>query len=106
MRDGGRLSAGEDATRPKYGFSQGKWGATAAACPGRTRHKDAQGANAVVASPDILDAFPDGAAVKEALRALARIRSNPEANSGLPTRFSGRSAVRNPGSAGESGAFP
>ena len=51
--------------RPEYDFSHGKRGVTARRC--------AQGANVVVISPEVLDVVPDGAAVNEALRALAPV---------------------------------
>lgn len=41
--------------RPEYDFSGGVRGATA--------QRYAQGANVVVISPEVLDVFPDGAAV-------------------------------------------
>ena len=53
----------EDTMRPEYDFSRGERGATA--------RRYAEGANLVAISPDVLDVFPDGAAVNEALRALA-----------------------------------
>ncbi len=56
-------AATEDTMRPEYDFSQGVRGVTA--------QRYAQGANVVIISPDVLDVFPDGAAVNEALRALA-----------------------------------
>ena len=55
----------EDTMRPEYDFAQGRRGVTA--------QRYAQGANVVVISPDVLDVFPDGAAVNEALRALAPV---------------------------------
>jgi hypothetical protein len=51
--------------RPEYDFSKGIRGATAA--------RYAQGANIAVIDPDLLDVFPDGAAVNEALRAIAPV---------------------------------
>lgn len=54
-----------DTMRPEYDFSGAVRGATAA--------RYAQGANIVVVDPDVLDVFPDGAAVNEALRALAPV---------------------------------
>ena len=56
-------AATEDTMRPEYDFSQGVRGVTA--------QRYAQGANVVIISPDVLDVFPDGATVNEALRALA-----------------------------------
>ena len=54
-----------DAMRPEYNFS--------GAVRGVTARRYAQGANVVVISPDLLDVFPDGKSVDEALRALAPI---------------------------------
>jgi hypothetical protein len=54
-----------DTMRPEYDFSRAARGVTAA--------RYAQGANVVVIDPDILDVFPNGAAVNEALRALAPV---------------------------------
>jgi len=51
--------------RPEYDFSKGVRGVTAA--------RYAQGANVVVVDPDVLDVFPDGETVNEALRALAPV---------------------------------
>ena len=69
---GDDMAADEDTMRPEYDFSRGKRGVTA--------RRYAQGANVVVISPDVLDVFPDGAAVNEALRALAPVlrRRAPE----------------------------
>ena len=55
----------EDTMRPEYDFSGGQRGVTA--------RRYEEGANVVVISPDVLDVFPDGVAVNEALRALAPI---------------------------------
>ena len=67
MRKGmaGSQSADQDTMRPEYDFSKGRRGATA--------RRYAEGANVVAISPEVLDVFPDGAAVNEALRALAPI---------------------------------
>jgi hypothetical protein len=54
-----------DTMRPEYDFSDAVRGVTAA--------RYAQGANVVVIDPDVLDVFPDGPAVNEALRALAPV---------------------------------
>ncbi len=54
-----------DTMRPEYDFSRAVRGVTAA--------RYAQGANVVVIDPDILDVFPTGASVNEALRALAPV---------------------------------
>lgn len=54
-----------DTMRPEYDFSGAVRGATAA--------RYVQGANVVVIDPDILDVFPNGASVNEALRALAPV---------------------------------
>jgi hypothetical protein len=61
----GRSSADRDSMRREYDFSKAKRGVTA------TRY--AGGANVVVVDPEVLDVFPDGAAVNEALRALAPV---------------------------------
>lgn len=58
-----RKSADRDTMRPQYDFSRAVRGVTAA--------RYAQGANVVVVDPEVLDVFPDGASVNEALRALA-----------------------------------
>jgi len=55
----------EDTMRPEYDFSKGTRGATAA--------RYAESANTVVIDPDVLDVFPDGASVNEALRAIAGV---------------------------------
>ena len=54
-----------DTMRPHYDFSKGVRGATAA--------RYARGSNVVVIDPAVLDVFPDGVAVNEALRALAPV---------------------------------
>ena len=54
-----------DTMRPEYDFSGAMRGVTAA--------RYAQGANVVVVDPEVLDVFPDGATVNEALRALAPV---------------------------------
>lgn len=54
-----------DTMRPEYDFSDAVRGVTAA--------RYAQGANVVVIDPDVLDVFPDGLSVNEALRALAPV---------------------------------
>jgi len=51
--------------RPEYDFSAAVRGVTAA--------RYAAGANLAVIDPEVLHVFPDGAAVNEALRALAPI---------------------------------
>ena len=57
--------AGRDAMRDEYDFSGAKRGVTAV--------RYAEGANVVVIDPQVLDVFPDGDAVNEALRALAPV---------------------------------
>ena len=54
-----------DTMRDEYDFSGAKRGVTAA--------RYAEGANVAVIDPDVLDVFPDGNAVNEALRALAPV---------------------------------
>ena len=50
---------------PEYDLSGGVRGVTA--------KRYAEGANVVVISPEVLDVFPNAAAVNEALRALAPV---------------------------------
>lgn len=50
---------------PEYDFSDAVRGVTAA--------RYARGANVVVIDPEVLDVFPDGASVNDALRALAPV---------------------------------
>ena len=59
------LSADRDTMRPEYDFSKAVRGVTAA--------RYAAGANVVVIDPGVLDVFPDGERVNEALRALAPV---------------------------------
>ncbi len=54
-----------DTMRPEYDFSTAVRGATAA--------RYARGANIAVIDPEVLDVFPDGAAVNRTLRALAPV---------------------------------
>lgn len=54
-----------DTMRPEYDFS--------AAVRGVTAKRYATGANIVVIDPEVLDVFPDGVAVNNALRALAPV---------------------------------
>jgi len=54
-----------DTLRPEYDFSRAIRGVTAA--------RYAEGANVVVIDPEVLDVFPDGPSVNEALRALAPV---------------------------------
>lgn len=58
-------AADRDTMRPEYNFSRAVRGATAA--------RYAEGANIVVIDPELLDVFPNGASVNEALRALAPV---------------------------------
>ncbi len=60
-----RREADRDTMRPEYDFSKGVRGVTVA--------RYAQGANVVVVDPDVLDVFPDGETVNDALRALAPV---------------------------------
>jgi hypothetical protein len=55
----------QDTLRSEYDFSRAIRGATAA--------RYAKGANLVVVDPELLDVFPDGVTVNEALRALAPV---------------------------------
>lgn len=61
----GRSAGDRDTMRREYDFSDAVRGVTAG--------RYAEGANVVVVDPDVLDVFPDGAAVNEALRALAPV---------------------------------
>jgi hypothetical protein len=54
-----------DTMRPEYDFSAAVRGVTAA--------RYAQGANIAVIDPEVLDVFPDGVTVNQALRALAPV---------------------------------
>jgi len=60
-----RRTTDRDTLRAEYDFSGAVRGATVA------RHK--RGTNVVVIDPDVLDVFPDSAAVNDALRALAAV---------------------------------
>jgi len=60
-----RKQADRDTMRPEYDFSHAVRGVTAA--------RYAQGANVVVIDPAVLDVFPNGTSVNEALRALAPV---------------------------------
>ena len=60
-----KKQADRDTMRPEYDFSHAVRGATAA--------RYAQGANVVVIDPAVLDVFPNGTSVNEALRALAPV---------------------------------
>jgi hypothetical protein len=57
--------ADRDSMRPEYDFS--------AAVRGATAPRYSKGANIAVIDPDVLDVFPDGDSVNQALRALAPI---------------------------------
>ena len=57
--------AERDTLRPEYDFSRAVRGVTAV--------RYAEGANVVVIDPEVLDVFPDGPAVNEALKALAPV---------------------------------
>jgi hypothetical protein len=57
--------AERDTMRPEYDFS--------AAVRGVTAERYAQGANIAVIDPEVLDVFPDGVTVNQALRALAPV---------------------------------
>ena len=69
--------------RPEYDFSDAVRGVTA--------ERYAEGANVVVIDPDVLDVFPDGPAVNEALRALAPVIRHRRRDKG---RKQGVSALR------------
>lgn len=54
-----------DTMREEYDFSGGVRGVTA------VRYR--MGSNVIIVDPDLLDIFPDGESVNEALRALAHV---------------------------------
>jgi hypothetical protein len=58
-------TADRDTLRPEYDFSRAVRGVTAA--------RYAQGANVVLIDPEVLDVFPDGPSVNQALKALAPV---------------------------------
>ena len=58
-------TADRDTLRPEYDFSRAIRGVTAA--------RYAQGANIVLIDPEVLDVFPDGPSVNQALKALAPV---------------------------------
>ena len=58
-------TADRDTLRPEYDFSRAVRGITAA--------RYAQGANVVLIDPEVLDVFPDGPSVNQALKALAPV---------------------------------
>jgi hypothetical protein len=60
-----RRPADPDTMRARYDFSK--------AVRGATYRRYAAGSNIVVIDPKVLDVFPDGKAVNEALRALAPV---------------------------------
>ena len=60
-----RSTADHGSARSEYDFSSAARGATAV--------RYAQGANVAVIDPDVLDVFPDSAAVNRTLRALAPV---------------------------------
>ena len=60
-----RANGDSDTLRPEYDFSGAVRGETAA--------RYAEGSNIVVIDPEVLDVFPDGPSVNEALRALAPV---------------------------------
>jgi len=67
MKKKGSLHPGSDndTMRPEYDFSKAVRGATA--------RRYAEGTNIAVIDPEVLDVFPDGATVNEALHALAPV---------------------------------
>lgn len=65
------MTEDEDTMRPEYDFSKGVRGVTA--------QRYAKGSNVVVISPEVLEIFPDSAAVNEALRALIPILRRSQA---------------------------
>jgi hypothetical protein len=80
---GTRRDPDADTMRAEYDFSGGKRGVTAA--------RYAEGSNVVVVDPEVLDVFPDGLAVNEALRALAPVIRRRRA-AGFPGKPAKRTA--------------
>jgi hypothetical protein len=60
--NGKKTRSARASMRPAYDFSKGLRGVTAAR---------ASGSNVFLVDPEVLDVFPDGRAINEALRALA-----------------------------------
>jgi hypothetical protein len=94
-----RGTVDRDPMRPEYDFSKGKRGVTAA--------RYAEGTNVVVVDPDVLDVFPDGASINQALRALAPVlrqqrRAHPP-NKLQPTRAAGPNGQRKRAGSGPRG---
>ena len=58
----------DDELRPEYDLSQLKGGVR-----GKYYRQATAGTNLVLIEPDVLDVFPDGATVNQALRALAPV---------------------------------
>ena len=82
-----RAAADRDTLRPEYDFSRAIRGVTAA--------RYAEGANIVVVDRDVLDVFPDGKSVNEALRALAPVlRLKQMKRAVLPKRRARKSVRR------------
>ena len=61
----GETAEDRDTMRPEYDFSDAVRGVTAA--------RYSQGTNVVVIDPNVLNVFPNGPSVNEALRALAPV---------------------------------
>lgn len=78
--------ADRDTMRPEYDFSSGVRGALA----GRFAH----GTNVVAIDPEVLDVFPDSAAVNKALRALAPILRDRGPKTAARGRLAAKIAAR------------
>lgn len=77
-------NADRDTMRPEYDFSKAVRGVTAA--------RYAQGANVIVIDPEVLDVFPDSAAVNATLRALAPVFRQQRRRARRVARSSARQA--------------
>ncbi len=60
-----QLGSDQDTMRPEYDFTKAVRGVTA--------KRYAEGANVVLLDPDVAEIFPNGRAVNEALRTIARL---------------------------------
>jgi len=81
----GKTDPSDGTMRPEYDLSRAVRGAAAA--------RYAEGANVVVIDPDVLDVFPDGAAVNATLRALAPVMRSQRRGKRRGTRRLTRAAV-------------
>lgn len=69
----------EDELRPEYDFSQMQGGVR-----GKYVERYRAGTNLVLLDPDVAQAFPNDAAVNEALRLLMQVAQRQQSNTGVP----------------------